>query len=97
MEKRDLKHKIMPICEYAMLEGRNTDWINVIESIGIVEGEYNSNSGFDYLDEKEFVELIERLLEAVEIMATLGESESAIVYKLSLISKIYFNVQKWNV
>lgn len=97
MEKRDLKHKIMPICEYVMLEGRNTDWINVIESIGIVEGEYNCNSGFDYLDEKEFVELIERLLEAVEIMVTLGESESATVYKLSLISKIYLNVQKWNV
>lgn len=95
MEKRDLKYKVKTVCEYAMLNGENTDWLNVVESIGDIESEYNSNSGFDFFEDKDFVKLLEELVTAVDVLYTLGDSNESKVFRLYLISKIYDRVIKW--
>lgn len=97
MEKRDLKYKVKTVCEYAMLNGENTDWLNVVESIGDIESEYNSNSGFDFFEDKDFVKLLEELVTAVDVLYTLGDSNESKVFRLYLISKIYDRVIKWKV
>jgi hypothetical protein len=96
MTLRDLKYKIKPVCEYAMLEGKNTDWCSVIESIGIIETEWDFTNGFDFFEDEEFTDLVKDLLEAVEVAYALGDSEEQRVFRLYLIGQIYNKVIKWN-
>lgn len=95
MTLRDLKYKIKPVCEYAMLEGKNTDWCNVMESFAIIEGEWDFTNGFDFFEDDEFVSLVNDLVELVEIAYTLGDSEEQRVYRLYIIGQIYNIIIKW--
>ena len=95
MTKRDLKYKIKPICEYAMLNGENTDWGNVIESLNSVETEYNPNIGFNTFDDKDFVEVYDNISQAINILYTMGDSNESKIFRLYLISKLYDIVIKW--
>lgn len=95
MEKRDLKYKLKAICDYCLLEGRNTDWDNVIESLSDLEVEYNSYIGFDALGDNEFSSLLDDLVEGIGRGLTFGDDDGTIVYKLLCIANIYKEIQKW--
>lgn len=95
MTLRDLKYKIKPVCEYAMLEGKNTDWCNVMQSFAIIEGEWNFTDGFDYFEDKEFSDLVKALVEVLEIAYDFGDSDEQRVFRLYLIGQIYNKVIKW--
>lgn len=95
MELRDLKYKIKPVCEYAMLEGKNTDWCNVMETFAIIEGEWDFQDGFDYFEDEEFSDLVKHLVEAIEVAYALGDSDKQRVFRLNLIGQIYNKVNEW--
>ena len=95
MTLRDLKYKIKPVCEYAMLEGKNTDWCSVMESFAIIEGEWDFQDGFDFFEDEEFSDLVKDLVEAIEVAYALGDSEEAKVFRLYLIGQIYNKIIKW--
>lgn len=100
-EKRDVKIAMMAICDYCLLEGRNTDWAKVCESIGKIESEFDAENGFNALMSSDFhfmgiCKKIEGLLESVDRGLTFGEDERTIVYKLLCIADIYRDLQKWD-
>lgn len=89
-EMKYLKNRILAICEYAMLEGKKTDWDNVYDSFYKIENEYNSETGFEDLNKKEF----KKLYKEIRIFYS---SAVTIFDKLCLISNIYDNVSNWDV
>ena len=95
MDKRTLKGKIKAICEYALEEGKNTDWYNVIESFGLLEEEYDSVDGFQFLDE-DIVMNLETLIDLVGTEELLGKGEKVDISKLMCIVGIYQCVNRWN-
>lgn len=97
MEKRDLKYKIKGICDYCLLEGKNTNWNDVFESLSNLEDEYNSNIGFDALGDVEFCSLLDNLVEGLARLLTFGEDDGTNVYTLLCIADIYRHIQKWDV
>ena len=102
MTKRDVKVAMMAICDYCLLEGRNTDWTKVCESIGKIESEFDAEYGFNALMFSDFHLMnicckIEGLMESVDRGLTFGEDEGTIVFKLLYIADIYRDLQKWNV
>lgn len=78
-----------------MLGGKNTDWCNVMESFGIIEGEWDFTDGFDFFEDEEFTTLVKDLVEAIEIAYAFGETEESRVFKLYLIGQIYNIIIKW--
>lgn len=95
MDNRELKIKVKNICEYAMLEGKNTDWDKVLESFALLEEEYDSVSGFDIFEDKEFTGVLTDIVESIEILYTFGDSEKAKVLRLYLIYRLYDIVMSW--
>lgn len=95
MDKRTLKHRIKGICEYAISDGERTDWYNVIESFGLLEEEYDSVDGFQFLDE-DIVMNLESLIDLVGTEELLGRGEKVDIAKLLVIYRIYDVVNKWD-
>lgn len=88
----DLKYKIRSICEYVFLEGRNTDWKNVIESFKMIADGYivEGNKRYDDLEN-----LIRRLFKCYYLTTVgFGEDEKTVLNKIRCIIDIYKKTNK---
>ena len=90
--EHDLKYMIRDICEYVFLEGRNTDWKNVIESFKKIGNEYIVEGNKEY---KDLESLIGRLFTCFFLStAGFGEDENTILKKIKCIVDIYKKTNK---
>lgn len=92
----ELKKMIIPVCDYVMLNGANTNWANVMESFMIIEDIYNKNYGFNYFKDRDFVTALGELCKLITIGYERGDNENTIISKVSIISKIRDMVNKWD-
>lgn len=96
--KRDLKYGVKEICDYALLEGKNTDWVSVVDSFGRLEEKYDSYMGFDCSDvDEDFCSKLEELIDSVSRGQMFGEDDGTIKFKLLLMADIYRNIEKWDI
>ena len=99
MTKRDLKVSLKEICDYALLEGRNTNWKNVVESISRIWEEYHNTNPTALERDTDIAILlsnIESLIDSYGRSELFGECDNTIVFKLLCISDIYRNIQVLN-
>lgn len=96
MTRRDLKVSLQEICDYALLEGRNTNWKNVVESISRIWEEYHNTNPKELEQNPDIAILlsnIESLLDSYARAELFGENDNTIVFKLLCIGDIYRNIQ----
>lgn len=87
-----VKEQIKDVCTYALLNGKNTDWVVVAETLRKIIHE-NPNMSF----EKDLVETCKSLINKIVNYTNLcgNFSEIQIVDNLLRISKIYKIVDNW--
>lgn len=93
MTKRDVKYKVIGVCDYCLLEGKNTNWDMVENSFCDIMAEVN----VDQDEYKILRDVVDFLLDSIERGRLLGEDEKTIVFRMLLVSDIYRIVQKWDV
>lgn len=88
MEKMELKEQIKSICEYALIEGKNTDWDDVCDRF------VNINK---HLSRQISINRVLEYFNGLIIMdAIKGQTNKSLIEKLKCITKIYNIVEEWD-
>lgn len=94
MNKTKFIEQVKTVCEYAILEGRNTNWSNVVESFVKLEDKVE---GLE-LSESElnnFTACIGRLVDMERVIKKYGVDDKTNIYNLLVVSELYMTIQNW--
>lgn len=94
MNKTKFIEQVKTVCEYAILEGRNADWSNVVESLVKLE---NKVEGLE-LSESElnnFTACVGRLVDMERIIKKYGVDDKTNIYNLLVVNELYRTIQNW--
>lgn len=94
MNKTKFIEQVKTVCEYAILEGRNTDWSNVVESLVKLEDKVE---GLE-LSESElnnFTACVGRLVDMERVIKKYGVDDKTNVYNLLVVNELYRTIQNW--
>lgn len=97
MTRKEFKNSVDEICKYALFEGCNTNWKEVIKSFHILNGKCIDSGILTFEEESAYCYLLGLLFTIYEREQTFGGDENSAISKLTCIADIYSEVNEWDV